>query len=139
ALLVIGIALALAGRVVDAQVTSSQVTVPSGPIVVTTGTGETRVTPDRATIMVGVQSRAATAAAAGSDNARRQRAILDTLRALGLTSEQLSTVNYNVSPEMQYSPNGGTPPKVVGYTVSNTVRAEVRRLDDVGKVIDAAL
>ena len=75
----------------------------------------------------------------GADNARRQRAILDTLRALGLAGDRVSTMNYNVSPEMQYSPNGQTPPKVTGYTVTNTVRAEVRRLDDVGRVIDAAL
>jgi uncharacterized protein YggE len=110
-----------------------------GPQIVTSGSGEAQIAPDRATISVGVQTRATTAAAAGADNARRQRAILDTLRALGLTSEQLSTVNYNVSPEMQYTPNGTTPPKVVGYTVSNTVRADVRKLDEVGKVIDAAL
>src|SRR6185312_3797945 len=44
-----------------------------------------------------------------------------------------------VQPEMQYSPNGTTPPRVTGYIVTNTVRADVRRLDDVAKVIDAAL
>lgn len=138
-LLVIGVTVAGGARAVAAQTSSSQVTVPSGPIVVTTGTGEARVTPDRATIMVGVQSRATTAAAAGSDNARKQRAILDTLRAIGLTSEQLSTVNYSVTPDMQYPPNGQGTPRVAGYTVTNTVRADVRRLDDVARVIDAAL
>jgi uncharacterized protein YggE len=109
-----------------------------GSQVVTTGVGEARVVPDRATIFIGVQSRAPTAAAAGADNARRQRAILDTLRAVGLNAEQLGTINYNVTPEMQYNPNGGTP-RVTGYVVTNTVRAELRRIDDVGRVIDAAL
>jgi len=79
------------------------------------------------------------AAAAGAENARRQKAILDTLRSLGLTSEQLSTVNYNVQPEMQYSPTGNVPPKVTGYIVTNTVRADVRRLEDVARIIDASL
>jgi hypothetical protein len=111
----------------------------TGPQIVVTGTGESTVSPDRATIFLGVQTRATTAAGAGSENARRVRLVLDTLRAVGLTSEQLSTVNYNVSPEMQYSPNGQTPPKVVGYVVTNSVRAELRRLDDVARVIDAAL
>ena len=111
----------------------------AGPQIVVTGTGEATVSPDRATIFLGVQTRGATAAAAGSENARRLRLVLDTLRAIGLASEQLSTVNYNVSPEMQYSPNGQTPPKVVGYVVTNNVRAELRRLDDVARVIDAAL
>jgi uncharacterized protein len=117
-----------------AQATPSQ----GPPRIIATGTGEARVSPDRATIFVGVQSRATTAAAAGADNARRQKAILDTLRALGLTPDQLSTLNYNVSPEMQYNQNGGAP-RVTGYVVTNTVRAEVRKIDDVGRLIDAAL
>lgn len=137
-LLVIALVVAPAGRALRAQATGSAAAAP-GPVVVTTGSGEARVTPDRATIMVGVQSRATTAAAAGSDNARKQRAILDTLHALGLSSEQISTVNYNVNPEMQYPPNGQGTPRVIGYTVTNSIRADVRRLDDVARVIDAAL
>jgi len=112
---------------------------PIPPQIVTSGAGQSRVTPDRATISIGVQSRAPTAAAAAADNARRQRAVLDTLRALGLASEDLSTNNYNVSPEMQYTPNGTVPPRVIAYTVTNIVRAELRKLEDIGRVIDAAL
>ena len=112
----------------------------AGPVsqLITTGTGETTVAPDRATISIGVQSRAATAAAAASDNARRQKAIIDTLRSLGLTAEQIRTVNYNVTPDMQYNQASGTS-RVIGYVVSNVVQADVRRLDDAGKLIDAAL
>ncbi|HEX3867461.1 MAG TPA: SIMPL domain-containing protein [Gemmatimonadaceae bacterium] len=104
---------------------------------VATGVGEARVVPDRATIFIGVQSRASTAAAAAADNARRERAVEDTLRALGLGDGQLSTSNYSVSPEMQYAPGGQA--RVTGYTVSNTVRVDVRRIDDIGKLIDGAL
>jgi uncharacterized protein YggE len=109
------------------------------PQIVVTGSGQATVSPDRATIFLGVQTRGITAAAAGAENARRLRAVLDTLRAVGLASDQLSTINYNVSPEMQYSPNGSAPPKVTGYVVTNTVRAELRRIEDVARVIDAAL
>ena len=116
-----------------------QTVTPSTPQIVTVGTGEARVTPDRATILIGLRSHAGTAAQAGADNARRQRAILDTLRALGLESDQLSTMNYAVSPEMQYAANGDSPPRVTGYAVTNIVRVDVRKLDDVGRVIDAAL
>lgn len=117
---------------------SQETPAASRPRIVTTGTGEAHVTPDRATLMLGVQSRAATATAAGADNARRQRAVLDTLRALGLTSAELSTLNYSVAPEMQYPQNGGTP-RVTGYVVTNTVRAEIKRIEDAGRLIDAAL
>lgn len=107
------------------------------PQVVTTGTGEVQLSPDRATVIVGVQSRATTVAQATADNSRRQRAIIDTLRALGLGSDQINTVNFNVSPEMQYPPNQS--PRVTGYVVTNTVRASLRRVEDVGRTIDAAL
>jgi uncharacterized protein YggE len=107
------------------------------PQVVTTGTGEVQLSPDRATVMLGVQSRATTVAQATADNSRRQRAIIDTLRALGLGSDQIATVNFNVSPEMQYLPNQS--PKVTGYVVTNMVRASLRRIEDVGRTIDAAL
>jgi uncharacterized protein YggE len=112
---------------------------PSGPAqVVTTGTGEARVTPDRAVISIGVQTRGVSAVQAAADNARRQRAILDTLRTLGATSDAVSTTDYNVFPEMNAS-STQTPPKVTGYSVSNTIRVEVRKLDDISRFIDAAL
>jgi uncharacterized protein YggE len=121
---------------VSAQMPATPPAAP--PQVVTTGEGEARITPDRATLFLGVQTRAAAAATAAAENARRQRAILDTLRAVGLAADQLSTINYSVAPEMQYDRPAGTP-RVTGYTVNNTVRAEIRRLDDVARVIDAAL
>jgi uncharacterized protein YggE len=115
-----------------------QILSPSPPRIVTSGEGQIRATPDRATVLVGVQTRALTAALAGADNARRQKAILDTLKALGIPPEQLMTQNYSVSPEMRYDPNGASP-KVTGYTVSNTVRVELKKMEQVGPVIDASL
>lgn len=107
------------------------------PQIAVTGRGEVKVSPDRATIQISVQTRASTAAAAAAENANRTQAVLAALRALGLGSDQLSTINYNVHPEQRYEPN--KEPTVVGYTVTNTVLAEVRRLNQVGPVIDAAL
>ncbi|MEO5569062.1 MAG: SIMPL domain-containing protein [Gemmatimonadaceae bacterium] len=108
------------------------------PRIITSGEAQVRVTPDRATILIGVQTRANTAAAASADNARRQKGILDTLRALGLGSDQIATQNYSVYPEMKYEPTTGVG-RVVGYNVSNVVRVELRRVDQVGSIIDASL
>lgn len=106
--------------------------------VVTTGTGEARLTPDRAIIVLGVQTRATTAAQASADNARRARAVLDTVRSLGFTQDQLSTMNYNVYPETRFDRE--TQRQIpTGYVVSNSVRVEVRQIDQVGRAIDAAL
>ena len=134
---ILAVASIVLSTVVVIRPASAQTSPPTPPQIVATGTGEATVTPDRATIFIGVQTRATTVAPAAADNARRQRAILDTLRSLGLGSDQLATLNYSVSPEMQYAPN--QTPKVTGYIVRNTVRASLHRIEDVGKVIDAVL
>lgn len=107
------------------------------PQIAVTGRGEVKVSPDRATIQVSVQTRAATAAAAAAENANKQQAVLSALRALGLTNDQLSTVGYNVYPEQRY--DQGKEPVIIGYNVTNTILVDVRKLTQVGPVIDAAL
>lgn len=111
---------------------------PSPAAIVTSATGEAKLTPDRATIYVGVQSRGTSAAAAARDNAQRQRAVIDAVIALGVTRQQISTENYNVSPETRFDQNTQKS-SVTGYVVSNVVRVELQRLDRVASVIDAAL
>jgi uncharacterized protein YggE len=107
------------------------------PQIFVTGRGEVKVSPDRATVQVSVQTRAATAAQAAADNANKQQSVLAALRALGLGTDQLSTINYNVYPEQRYEQ--GKEPTIVAYNVTNTILAEVRKLSEVGPVIDAAL
>lgn len=111
---------------------------PVPPTIATSGNGEAKVTPDRAAVMVNVQTRAATAAAAASENARRTTAVLDALGKLGLPKSQLSTEGYTVYPETRYDPNGQSP-RVTGYVVTNTVRAETHRPEQAGAIVDAAL
>ena len=107
------------------------------PQIAVVGRGEIKVSPDRATIQISVQTRAATAAAAAAENAAKQQSVLSALRGLGLTNDQLSTINYNVYPEQRYQE--GKDPVIVGYNVTNTILVEVRKLNQVGPVIDAAL
>jgi uncharacterized protein len=115
----------------------AQAPVSPPPQIVTTGVGEALAVPDRATITVSVQTRSTTASSASADNGRRVKAVLDTLRSLGVLSDALETVNYSVSPEMQYTPN--QPPHVTGYVITNSVAVRLKRVDDVGRVIDASL
>ena len=105
---------------------------------VASGQGEAKVSPDRVSVLVNVQTRAATAAAAAAENARRTRAVLDALARLDLPKDQLSTEGYSAYPEMRYDREGGSP-QVTGYVVTNSVRAESKRVDQAGPIIDAAL
>jgi uncharacterized protein YggE len=112
-------------------------TIDQVPQIAVAARGEIKVTPDRANIQISVQTRAATAAAAANDNATKQAAVIAALRALGLSADQISTINYNVYPEQRYEPN--KEPAIIGYNVTNTVSVDVRKLSQVGPVIDAAL
>lgn len=121
-----------------AQGAASVIVPAMQPSLVTSGEGEAKATPDRASVMVNVQTRGATAAVAAADNAQRTRAVLTALEKLGLPTAQLSTEGYSVYPEMAYDRTGGSP-RVAAYVVTNTVRAETRQPAQAGAMVDAAL
>ncbi|MEO8560468.1 MAG: SIMPL domain-containing protein [bacterium] len=123
-------------QVVHAQTPALSNSLPGS--LVSSGQGEAKVTPDRVSVLVNVQTRAATAAGAASENALHTRAVLDALGRLGLTKDQLSTEGFTAYPEMRYDKDGGNP-RVAGYVVTNSVRAESRKVDQAGAIIDAAL
>lgn len=121
----------------SAQSQNTQASLEPIPNISVAARQEVKVSPDRATIQISVQTRAATAAAAGAQNATRLQAVLSALRKLGLTDDQLSTANYNVYPD--YRHQEGKEPEIIGYNVTNTIVADIRRLNQVGPAIDAAL
>src|SRR5881398_606949 len=89
----VGAALGVAGASAAPMLaqSSSVVGVSAIPALVTSGQGEAKVAPDRASLLVNVQTRGATAAAAAAENAQKSRAVLDALAKLGLPREQLGT------------------------------------------------
>lgn len=111
---------------------------PALPEIAAMATGEVKSAPDRATILFSVETRDATAAAASAANAGRQTAVLAALRAAGLAEADVGTVAYTISPDMVYD-EAQRSQRVVGYVARNTIRAEVRQLVEVGRVIDAAI
>lgn len=108
------------------------------PEIVTGATGEATIVPDRAAVYIGVQTRASTAAAAARENAQRQRAVIDTMVALGISRDQISTENYSVMPDTRFDQQTQKT-TITGYIVSNVVRVEVRRIEQVAAVLDASL
>lgn len=110
---------------------------PERPSISVSAQGSTRITPDRATIQIGVQTRGATAAAASAENARVAQRVISAIKGLGIGAEHISTVNYSVNPEYRHIENRS--PEITGYTVHNTVVVDVRQIEHVGRVIDASL
>lgn len=129
--------IALISAPLSAQQGANVTPIEPVPQIVVGTSGQVKVSPDRATIQISVQTRAVTAAAAASENATKQAAVIAALRALGLAADQISTSGYTIYPEQRYEAN--REPIVTGYNVTNTLSVEIRRLDQVGPAIDAAL
>jgi hypothetical protein len=134
----LAIALGLTLGLSDAS--SAQVQSPSKPAepeITTGGHGEVRLAPDVAYVVVGVTTASQNAMEAASENARRITAVMTALHSLGLTDQQVRTAGYSLTQVYDYPKN--QEPRIKGFTARNTLRAEIRRIDDVGKAIDAAI
>jgi len=112
---------------------------PAPPYIAASAVGETRVTPDRALVQVTVDSRGQSAASAAAENRTKQERVIAAVKATGVASPQIRTAGYRVNPEYAERPERGKAPNVTGYRANNTVQVEVRSVENIGRVIDAAL
>ncbi|MGH7709763.1 MAG: SIMPL domain-containing protein, partial [Gemmatimonadaceae bacterium] len=110
----------------------------ASPYIAASAVGETRVTPDRAIVQVTVDSRAESAASAGLQNRDKQERVIAAVKVQGVAAPQIRTSAYRVNPEYAV-PDRGRAPRVTGYHATNTILVEVRSIENIGKVIDAAL
>ena len=121
-----------------ASVADGQVAAPAPPQITVSARGEVQVAPDRARVQVGVETQGKTAAAAAAENNKKQAAVLAAIKGLGISSQQITTLGYNVSPVQRYDDKER---RVVidGYQVSNVVQVVTDKLDQAGPIIDAGL
>ncbi|MDX1933151.1 MAG: SIMPL domain-containing protein [Capsulimonadales bacterium] len=108
----------------------------SVPAIVASGSGEVNITPSLAYITLGVETRDADSARASTQNAGRMEQVMKVIRSLGVAEKDLQTVGYNIYQTNQTGANGK--PERNFYVVTNSVRVTVRKLADVGRIIDAA-
>jgi uncharacterized protein YggE len=107
------------------------------PMITVSGEGEVTPDPDHATVRIAIETTASTAASAGQDNARIEKAVREALLQAGATAKDLTTAGFTVQPQWRY--HEGSPPQRVGYIARNTLRVDVVKLERVGPYIDAAL
>jgi uncharacterized protein YggE len=91
--------------------------------------------PDVAEITAGVVTDAPAAAAAMQANARQMSGVVTALQRAGVADRDVQTSGLDLQPQYVYGEN--QPPRLTGYRASNNVRIRLRKLADVGKVIDA--
>ncbi len=108
-------------------------------IVSISGHGEVRVVPDLAVVSVGVTTQGQSARDALDGNTKAMKSLLETLKKAGIEDRDMATSNFSVGSRLDYGNNNGQPPKVVGYDVNNMVTITVRKIDDLGELLDVAV
>lgn len=99
--------------------------------------GEVHAMPDMATITVGVQTEAPTAAEAMRLNAEKMTRVMAALRQAGLEPRDIHTSQLNLSP--RYDEPQNQPRRLAGFDASNQVTIKLRDVARVGPVLDAAV
>jgi uncharacterized protein YggE len=103
-----------------------------------TGTGSAVGEPDVMVLTIGVSAQRENVEEAREAAAGAQTAVIQALRDNGVAEEDIQTVQFNVSPQYDFSRLDGQG-EIIGYIVSNVVTAKVRELDRAGDAIDAAV
>lgn len=131
--LVVSASVASAGEPASAQIGVQK---PDRTATVT-GAASSSVPPDRLVVVFGVEVVADTAREALSENSELMEGVVDSLRAAGVTDDEISTSNLRVYPEYSYGESDK--PLIRGYSVSNTVRVETDMLGSATEIIDGGV
>jgi hypothetical protein len=119
-----------------AALPSAQATTDTSGISVS-GTGRVRIKPNIATLSIGVETRATTLAEATSQANTRMTAVTEKIKSLGVADKDIQTTAFNITPLTEQKQ--GSAPVITGYRVNNQLSVTVRKIDDVGKILDAVV
>ena len=98
------------------------------------GTGKVTVTPDMATVSLGVAIERPTAKAAREAAAVAMTNVVAAIKKLGIDDKDIQTTTVSLSPVYNYPQNGA--PVVRGYQLTNSVSVTVRDLTVLPSVLD---
>lgn len=101
-----------------------------------TGSAEKMVAPDKATVMISVETDGTSASSSQSANKAISDAVISSIKSLDV--DKVETTSYSVQKRQEYEPLTG---RYVdrGYRASHSISVETNSLDVVGSVIDAAV
>jgi len=100
------------------------------------GTGKVTVTPDIATLSLGIEAQAATVAEAQAQAAVAMDAVRTALTENGVADKDIQTQYFNIYQVTRWD-DFKDQQVVIGYRVTNMVTAKIRDVEQAGPVIDA--
>lgn len=105
------------------------------------GEGVVAVAPNQASIRLGVETQAETAAAALKENSAAVTKLLTVLKdQYKIAAKDLQTSGFSISPQYEQSERTEViSSRIIGYIVSNQITVKVRKLAELGSLLDAAV
>jgi len=100
------------------------------------GTGEVAVTPDIATLSLGIEAQADTVAEAQEQAAVAMAAVMASLADNGVAEKDIQTRYFSIYPVTRWD-DYKDEQVIIGYRVTNMVTAKIRDVEQAGMVIDA--
>ncbi|MGE5250250.1 MAG: SIMPL domain-containing protein, partial [Bacteroidota bacterium] len=102
-----------------------------------TGTGKVDLSPDMAYIYLGVHTEDPKASEAVTANNAQTQKVIAALKKLGIADKDIRTTNFSIWPSQNYTPDGQ--PLETKYVVDNTVYVTIRKLDQLGDLLDSVI
>jgi len=121
------------GRVAGAAPAAGISTDNGRPSIAARGVGLVKGTPDTLRVVLGVETRSASAKDALAANNEKANALVDTLKGKGVEAKDIQTSQLSIHPT--YDDKGQ---RITGYQVNNMVTATLHDIAGAGALIDAA-
>jgi uncharacterized protein len=107
------------------------------PTISTTGSAEKEIPSDESRISLAVENTNANANTARKNNADKMNTMIDVLRQAGLTDENITTSNFQITPNYDYENNNYD--RIISYTALNKVELKTSASANISKFIDLAI
>ncbi|MEZ5400692.1 MAG: SIMPL domain-containing protein [Bryobacteraceae bacterium] len=125
-------------RLAPVLILASALAAQTRPQIRAAGQGIVSVKPDQLKLSLAVQTQAATADEAATQNSTRVTAVLAAVRNILGQDADIRTIGYSLNPNYR-TPTMGGQPVVVGFIATNTVEVTTQDLGAAGKLIDASI
>ena len=107
------------------------------PTISTTGSAEKEIPSDESRISLAVENTNANANTARKNNADKMNTILEVLKQAGLTNENITTSNFQITPNYDYENSNYD--SIISYTALNKIELKTSANANISKFIDLAV
>ena len=111
-------------------------------VISVTGEATTSVEPDLLIIQFGMETQEKTAKQALESNSEAMNNVIDAIKTIGVTEDELSTSNLSIFPvydSYQDKLTGRYTQELIGYRVTNSIKVETKNLNLAADIIDNAV